>query len=163
MGMALKQIATAMNNTKAMEAAAIILGSSPTPEAIALRAEQLQLLPQAVSEIRRVLSNHKCTWQDYWTVAQEYEVIKQDYWAELTTQETELITALHNASTEPDTIGVGSIVAHADPYRTLYVERGEVVEDLGDEVIVAWDSWRNESKKTDRYFKSELRFWLTQN
>ncbi|MBD6620158.1 hypothetical protein FNW02_31295 [Komarekiella sp. 'clone 1'] len=159
MGMALKQIASAMNNTKAMEAAAIILGSSPTKEAIALRAEQLQMLPQAVSDLRRVLSNPKCTWQDYWTVAQEYEVIKADYLAELNTQETELINALQNASSKPDTIGVGSIVAHADPYRTLYVERGEVVEDLGEEVIVAWDSWKEQSKKTDRYLKSELRLW----
>ncbi|WP_345940542.1 hypothetical protein [Nostoc sp. UIC 10630] len=95
-------------------------------------------------------------------IAQEYEVIKQDYWAELTTQKTDLITALQNASSQPDTIGVGSIVAHADPYRTLYVERGEVVEDLGEEVVVAWDHWQNQSKKTDRYFRDELRFWQPQ-
>jgi hypothetical protein len=160
LGMALKQIATAMNNTQAMEAAAIILGSSPTKEAIALRAEQLQMLPQAVSDIRRVLLKPGCNWQGYWAVAEKYQSIEKDYSSELTLEETELITALKNVSTEPDTIGVGSIVAHADPYRTLYMERGEVVEDLGDEVIVAWDCWRNESKKTDRYFKSELRFWF---
>nr|WP_230968138.1 hypothetical protein [Nostoc sp. WHI] len=35
MGMALKNLATAMNNTQALEAAAIILGSEPTPTAIA--------------------------------------------------------------------------------------------------------------------------------
>ncbi|WP_341530515.1 hypothetical protein WKK05_15255 [Nostoc sp. UHCC 0302] len=29
-------------------------------------------------------------------------------------------------------------VAHADPYRTLYLERGEVVEEIGDKVVVAW-------------------------
>jgi DNA repair exonuclease SbcCD ATPase subunit len=162
MGMALKNLATAMNNTQALEAAAIILGSSPTPEAIAYRAEQLEMLPQAVSEIRSVLAKPGCTWQDYWAVAQEYEVIKSDYLAELTTQETDLITALQNASLQPRTIGIGSIVAHADPYRTLYVERGEVVEDLGEELIVAWDHWRNESKKTDRYFRDELRFWQPQ-
>lgn len=205
MGMALKQIATAMNNTKAqsavfsqgetpramgfpqeeqlckraMEAAAIILGSSPTPQAIAIRTEQLQLLPHAVSDIRRVLLKPGCSWQDYWAVAQEYEVIKQDIRAELTPQQTELIAALEKAesskiaeqtvsheslaasgSSNCELIEVGSIVAHADPYRTLYVEKGEVIEDLGYEVIVAWDRWRNESKKTDRYFKSELRFWL---
>ncbi|MBD6620984.1 hypothetical protein FNW02_35970 [Komarekiella sp. 'clone 1'] len=178
MGMALKQIATAMNNTKAMEAAAIILGSSPTPEAIAIRTEQLQPLPQAVSDIRRVLLNPGCSWQDYWAVAQEYEVIKQDIRAELTPQQTELIAALEKAesskiaeqtvsheslaasgSSNCELIEVGSIVAHADPYRTLYMERGEVIEDFGEEVIVAWDHWRNESKKTERYFKSELRFW----
>ncbi|MBE8989433.1 hypothetical protein [Nostoc sp. LEGE 12450] len=159
MGMALKNLASAMNNTQALEAAAIILGSEPTPSAIAYRAEQLEMLPQAVSDIRQVLAKPGCTWQDYWAVAQEYEVIKQDYWAELTTQETELITALQNASLQPRTIGIGSIVAHADPYRTLYVERGEVVEDLGEELVVAWDHWRNQSKKTDRYFRDELRFW----
>jgi hypothetical protein len=49
MGMALGNLASAMNNTQALEAAAIILGSEPTPQAIAYRAEQLQLLPQAVS------------------------------------------------------------------------------------------------------------------
>ncbi|QHG20308.1 hypothetical protein [Nostoc sp. ATCC 53789] len=162
MGMALKNLASAMNNTQALEAAALILGSEPTPQAIAYRAEQLEMLPQAVSDIRRVLAQPGCTWQEFWNVAQEYEVIKQDYWAELTTQETELIIALETASTEPDTIGVGSIVAHADPYRTLYVERGEVVEDLGEEVVVAWDCWRNQSKKTDRYFRDELRFWQPQ-
>ncbi|AUB42139.1 ATPase involved in DNA repair [Nostoc flagelliforme CCNUN1] len=161
-GMALKQIASAMNNTQALEAAAIILGSSPTPEAIAYRAEQLEMLPQSVSDIRRVLAQPGCTWQDYWTVAQEYEVIKADYWAELTTQETELITALQKASSQPDTISIGSIVAHADPYRTLYVERGEVVEDLGEEVVVSWDHWKEQSKKTDRYFRDELRFWQPQ-
>ncbi|MBN3923118.1 hypothetical protein [Nostoc sp. NMS4] len=159
MGMALKNLASAMNNTQALEAAALILGSEPTPSAIAYRAEQLEMLPQAISDIRRVLSQPGCTWQDYWAVAQEYEVIKADYWAELTREETNLITALQNASSQPDTIGIGSIVSHADPYRTLYVERGEVVEDLGEELIVAWDCWREQSKKTDRYSRDELRFW----
>ncbi|MHC5761404.1 hypothetical protein [Nostoc sp.] len=162
MGMALKNLASAMNNTQALEAAAIILGSEPTPAAIAYRAEQLEMLPQAVSDIRAVLAKSGCTWQDYWAVAKEYEVIKQDYWAELTTEETDLITALQNASSQPDTIGIGSIVAHADPYRTLYVERGEVVEDLGEELVVAWDCWKEQSKKTDRYFRDELRFWQSQ-
>jgi hypothetical protein len=162
MGMALKNLASAMNNTQALEAAAIILGSEPTPTAIAYRAEQLEMLPQAISDIRRVLSKPGCTWQDYWAVAQEYEVIKSDYWAELTTQETELISTLQNASLQPRTIGIGSIVAHADPYRTLYVERGEVVEDLGEELVVAWDCWKEQSKKADRYSRDELRFWQPQ-
>lgn len=162
MGMALRNLANAMNNTQALEAAAIILGSEPTPIAIAYRAEQLEMLPQAVSDIRRVLLKPGCTWQEFLNVAQEYEVIKQDYWAELTTQETDLITALQKAFSQPDTIGVGSIVSHADPYRTLYVERGEVVKDLGDEVIVAWDCWKEQSKKADRYFRDELRFWQPQ-
>ncbi|WP_242054370.1 hypothetical protein [Nostoc sp. FACHB-888] len=163
MGMALKNLASAMNNTQALEAAALILGSEPTPTAIAYRVEQLQMIPQAVSDIRTVLAKPGCTWQDYWAVAQEYEVIKQDYWAELTNEETELITALQKAFSQPDIIGVGSIVAHADPYRTLYVARGEVIQDLGDEVIVAWDHWQKESKKTDRYFRDELRFWQGEN
>jgi hypothetical protein len=104
-------------------------------------------------------------------------VIKQDIRAELTPQETELINTLEKAEsykiTEPTffheipaesgssncalVIGLGSIVAHADPYRTLYVERGEVVEDLGEELVVAWDCWKDRSKKTDRYLKDELR------
>jgi hypothetical protein len=159
MGMALKNLASAMNNTQALEAAAIILGSEPTPTALAYRAEQLEMLPQAISDIRRVLSLPGCSWQDFWNVAQEYEVIKQDYWAELTSEETELIAALQKVSSQPDTIGLGSIVAHADPYRTLYVARGEVIQDLGDEVIIAWDHWKEQSKKTDRYFRDELRFW----
>ncbi|MCC5669315.1 hypothetical protein LC653_37135 [Nostoc sp. CHAB 5784] len=162
MGMALKNLSEAMNNTQALEAAALILGSEPTPAAIAYRAEQLQMIPQAVSEIRVMLGKPGCTWQEFWNVAQEYEVIKADYWAELTTQETELITALQKGSTEPDTIGLGSIVAHADPYRTLYVERGEVVQDLGEELVIAWDCWKEQSKKTDRYFRDELRFWQPQ-
>ncbi|WP_341531865.1 hypothetical protein WKK05_38325 (plasmid) [Nostoc sp. UHCC 0302] len=159
MGMALKNLASAMNNTQALEAAAIILRSEPTPQAIAYRAEQLEMLPQAVSDIRRVLSKAGCTWQDFRSVAQEYEVIKSDYWAELTTQETELIKSLENSSTEPRTIGIGSIVAHADPYRTLYLQKGEVVEELGETVVVAWEHWRNELKKTETYSRNELRFW----
>ncbi|MBE9053939.1 hypothetical protein IQ243_26780 [Nostocales cyanobacterium LEGE 11386] len=185
MGMALSNLASAMNNTQALQAAALILGSEPTPQAISYRAEQLQLLPQAVSEIRRVLAKPGCTWQEFWAVAQEYEVIKQDYLAELTPQEIELITVLEKAEcsqiAEPlvlqethaesgssncdlqlatcELIGLGSIVSHADPYRTLYVERGEVVEDLGEELVVAWDSWKGQSKKTDRYSRDELRFW----
>jgi DNA repair exonuclease SbcCD ATPase subunit len=71
MGMALKNLASAMNNTQALEAAAIILGSEPTPQAIAYRAEQLEMLPQAVSDIRRVLSKPGCSWQEFWDVAQE--------------------------------------------------------------------------------------------
>jgi hypothetical protein len=162
MGMALKNLASAMNNTQALEAAAIILGSEPTPIALAYRAEQLQMLPQAVSDIRAVLAKPGSTWQDYWAVAQEYEVIKQDYWAELTTEETEFITEMEIAS-HPPVIQVGSIVAYADPYYTLYNARGEVVEDLGeDEVLVAWDHWKNEGKKTSRYFRDELRFWQPQ-
>ncbi|MBD2564675.1 MULTISPECIES: hypothetical protein [Nostoc] len=163
MGMALKNLASAMNNTQALEAAAIILGTEPTPTAIAYRAEQLEMLSQAVSDIRRVLAKPGCTWQEFLNIAQEYEVIKSDYWTELSTKETDLITALQNASRQPDTIGVGSIVAHADPYRTLYVERGEVVEDLGEELVVAWDCWKERSKKTERYFRDELRFWQGEN
>ncbi|MCW5318298.1 hypothetical protein GTQ43_32585 [Nostoc sp. KVJ3] len=162
MGMALKNLASAMNNTQALEAAAIILGSEPIQSAIAYRAEQLEMLPQAVNDIRSVLAKPGCTWHEFWNVAQEYEVIKSDYWTELSTQETDLITALQKASSQPDTISIGSIVAHADPYRTLYVERGEVVEELGEEVVVAWDCWKEQSKKTDRYFREELRFWQPQ-
>ncbi|MEA5506858.1 hypothetical protein VB735_27920 [Halotia wernerae UHCC 0503] len=162
MGMALGNLASAMNNTQALEAAAIILGSEPTLSAIAYRAEQLQMLPQAVNEIRRVLAQPERSWWDYLSVATEYEAIKNDYWAELTTQETELITALEKAE-QPPVIEIGSIVSHADPYRTLYVERGEVVEDLGEELVVAWDCWKEQSKKTDRYFRDELRFWEGDN
>jgi hypothetical protein len=156
MGIALGNLASAMNNTQALQAAALILGSEPTPQAIAYRAEQLQLLPQAVSDIRAVLSKPECTWQDYLTVATEYEVIKQDYLKDLTPQEIELIIALEK-SAQPKTIEVGSVVAHADPYCALYAARGEVIEDLGDEVWVAWDHWKDRPKKTDRYFKDELR------
>ena len=163
MGMALKNLANAMNNTQALEAAAIILGSEPTQSAIAYRAEQLEMLPQAISDIRQVLAKPGCSWEDYWGVAQEYEVIKSDYWTELTTQETELIKTLKNSSTEPRTIGIGSIVAHADPYRTLYLERGEVVDEVGGKVVVAWDHWRNELKKTQSYSREELRFWQGEN
>jgi hypothetical protein len=57
-------------------------------------------------------------------------------------------------------IKVGSIVAYADPYYTLYNARGEVVEELGEEeVLVAWDHWKDEGRKTSRYFLNELRFW----
>jgi hypothetical protein len=156
MGIALGNLARVMNNTKALEAAALILGSDPTPQAIAYRAEQLQLLPQAVNDIGQVLSKPGCTWQDYLSVAQEYEVIKQDYLAELTPQETHLITTLEKTA-QPPTIGLGSIVAHADVYCALYNARGEVIEDLGDAVWVAWDHWKEKPKKTDRYFKDELR------
>ncbi|MBW4617453.1 MAG: coiled-coil domain-containing protein 85 [Desmonostoc vinosum HA7617-LM4] len=174
MGIALGNLANTMNNTKALEAAAIILGSEPTQSAIAYRAEQLQLLPQAVSDIRVVLSKPECSWWDYLEVATEYEVIKNDYWAELTTEEKELIAALEKtASSEteeplvPDEtpaesacsneIRLGSIVAHADIYCALYPKRGEVIEDLGSEVWVAWEHWKNRPKKTDRYFKTDLR------
>ncbi|MBD2254627.1 hypothetical protein H6G14_25645 [Nostoc parmelioides FACHB-3921] len=176
MGIALGNLASAMNNTQALQAAALLLGSEPTPIAIAYRAEQLQLLPQAVSEIRAVLASPACSWCDYLSVAQEYEVIKADYWAELTTEEIELITALEKTEsskiTEPmvphetpaesgssdgEVIGLGSIVAHADIYCALYNARGEVIEDIGDEVWVAWQHWRDRGKKTDRYFKDELR------
>lgn len=92
MGMALKNLSVAMNNTQALEAAAIILGTSPTQEAIAIRTEQLQLLPVAISEIRQVLARIEFTWLDFWAVAEKYEVIKADYWDLLTTEETDLIT-----------------------------------------------------------------------
>ncbi|MFN6565264.1 MAG: hypothetical protein RMY28_036430 [Nostoc sp. ChiSLP01] len=209
MGIALGNLASAMNNTQALEAAALILGSEPTPQALAYRMEQLQFVPQAVSEIKQVLGTPGCTWQDYWSVAQQYEVIKSDYWTELSTEEieliaalkeaatqshideltsektqlitaacetitepqtdepithqTQLITAVEEVSTEPPSIGFGSIVAYADPYYTLYNARGEVVEDLGEEVIVAWDHWKDQGKKTSRYFKKELRFWQGKN
>ncbi|MEA5569238.1 hypothetical protein [Anabaena sp. UHCC 0399] len=156
MGIALGNLASAMNNAQALRAAAIILGSEPTQSAIAYRAEQLQLLPQAVNDIRRVLAKPGCSWWDYLEVATEYEVIKADYLAELTPQETDLITVLEK-SAQPPTIGLGSIVAHADIYCALYNARGEVIEDLGDEVWVAWEHWKDKPKKTDRYFKDELR------
>ncbi len=90
----------------------------------------------------------------------------------MTTEEKELIAALEQAAniTEPtvpdensaesgcsNEIKLGSIVAHADIYCALYIERGEVIEDLGEEVWVAWDHWKVRPKKTDRYFKTELR------
>ena len=92
MGMALKNLSVAMNNTQVLEAAAIILGTSPTPDAIATKMEQLQLLPQAVREIRQVLARIQFTWQEFWAVADKYEMIKLDYWTELTTCETDFIT-----------------------------------------------------------------------
>lgn len=100
MGIALGNLASAMNNTQALEAAALILGSEPTPQALGYRMEQLQFVPQAVSEIKQVLGTPRCTWQDYWTVAQQYEVIKSDYWAELSTEEIDLIAALEKAATQ---------------------------------------------------------------
>ena len=120
MGMALKNLSVAMNNTQALEAAAIILGTSPTQEAIAIRTEQLQLLPQAIREIRQVLARIEFTWLDFWAVAEKYEVIKADYWAELTTSEKELISALNPKANVAMPIQVGSIVCHADPYHPLY-------------------------------------------
>ncbi|WP_189525301.1 hypothetical protein [Nostoc sp. 'Peltigera membranacea cyanobiont' 232] len=92
MGMALKNLSVAMNNTQALEAAAIILGTSPTQSAIATRTEQLQMLPVAIREIRQVLARIQFTWLDFWAVAEKYEVIKADYWDLLTTEETDLIT-----------------------------------------------------------------------
>lgn len=56
------------------------------------------------------------------------------------------------ASVQPPSIGLGSIVAHADPYFALYVRKGEVIEDFGDEVRVAWEHWKDKPKKTERYF-----------
>ncbi|MCC5640437.1 hypothetical protein LC593_32335 [Nostoc sp. CHAB 5844] len=44
-------------------------------------------------------------------------------------------------------------------YCALYNAKGEVIEDMGEEVWVAWEHWRDKPKKTDRYFKDELRFW----
>lgn len=85
----------------------------------------MQLIPQAVSDIRRVHAKPGCSWQDFCTVATEYEVIKADYWAELTIQEIDLIAVLEKAS-QPPVIQVGSIVTYADPYYTLYNARGEV-------------------------------------
>ncbi|MCC5617069.1 hypothetical protein LC605_18690, partial [Nostoc sp. CHAB 5836] len=113
MGMALKNLSVAMNSTQALSAAAILLGSEPTEEAIAKRIEFLQLLPQAIKEIKLVLSQTGCTWQEFWAVAEKYEVIKADYWASLTTGETDLIAALEKA-VAPPVIQVGSIVAYAD-------------------------------------------------
>ena len=98
MGMALKNLSVAMNNTQALEAAAIILGTSPTQSAIATRTEQLQMLPVAIREIRQVLARIEFTWQEFWAVAEKYEVIKLDYWAELTTEETDLITSARKNS-----------------------------------------------------------------
>ncbi|WP_414573532.1 hypothetical protein [Nostoc sp. CCY 9925] len=100
MGIALGNLASAMNNAQALQAAALILGSEPTPSAIAYRMEQLQFVPQAVSEIKQVLEKPDCSWQDFWSVAQQYEVIKSDYWAQLSTEETQLIAALEKAATQ---------------------------------------------------------------
>ncbi|AUB44401.1 ATPase involved in DNA repair (plasmid) [Nostoc flagelliforme CCNUN1] len=158
MGMALKNLSIAMNNTQALVAAALILGTSPTQSAITTRTEQLQLLPQAIREIRQVLAKPGCSWQDFCTVAQHYEVIKADYWAELTTSEKELISALNPKANVAMPIQVGSIVCHADPYHTLYIARGKVIQDLGEQVVVAWDNSQDEPKNTSIYNKYELRF-----
>ena len=54
-------------------------------------------------------------------------------------------------------------MSYADPYYTLYLAKGEVVQDWGEnEVLVAWDYWKNEGRKTSRYFRNELRFWQPQ-
>ncbi|WP_190234139.1 hypothetical protein [Nostoc sp. 'Peltigera membranacea cyanobiont' 213] len=108
MGMALKNLSVAMNNTQALEAAAIILGTSPTQLAVATRTEQLQLLPQAIREIRQVLARLEFTWQDFWAVAEKYEVIKADYWDLLTTEETDLITQAQKNSEQFSLLTVNS-------------------------------------------------------
>ncbi|MHC5918137.1 MAG: hypothetical protein ACYTXE_45880, partial [Nostoc sp.] len=127
-------------------------------EALATRTEQLQLLPVAIREIRQVLARIQFTWQEFWAVAEKYEVIKLDYWAELTTSEKELISALQSEANVAMPIQVGSIVCHADPYHTLYIAKGKVVQDLGEQVVVAWDNCQDEPKNTSRYLKNELRF-----
>ncbi|MCC5612594.1 hypothetical protein LC612_39345, partial [Nostoc sp. CHAB 5834] len=158
MGMALKNLSVAMNNTQALEAAALILGTSPTKEAIAIRTEQLQLLPVAIREIRQVLARIEFTWQEFWAVAEKYEVIKADYWAELTTSEKELISALQSEANVAMPIQVGSIVCHADPNHPLYIAKGKVVQDLGEQVVVAWDNSQDEPKNTSIHPKNQLRF-----
>jgi hypothetical protein len=158
MGMALKNLSSAMNNTQALVAAAIILGSEPTQEAIAKRVELLQLVPVAISEIRQILGKTELTWQEFWAVAEKYEVIKADYWASLTTSEKELISPLQSQASVRGTIQLGSIVCHADPNHPLYIAKGKVVQDLGEQVVVAWDNSQDEPKNIERYNKNELRF-----
>ncbi|MBD2498198.1 DUF3987 domain-containing protein [Nostoc sp. FACHB-280] len=66
-------------------------------------------------------------------------------------------TTAVSVSSNDELIKVGSIVAHSDIYCSLYNAKGEVIEDLGDEVWIAWEHWQEKPKKTDRYFKNELR------
>ena len=49
------------------------------------------------------------------------------------------------------------MINHADPNCSLYVVTGKVIQDWGDEVLVAWDYSKPEPKNIQRYFKSELR------
>lgn len=66
-------------------------------------------------------------------------------------------------SSNGELIQVGSIVAHSDIYCALYKAKGEVIDDLGEEVWVAWEHWKDKPKKTDRYFKNELRLLDQEN
>ena len=94
MGMALGSIASAMNNTQALLAAAALFNCQPTQSAIAHRLEQEQLIDEAAADIKSVLASPNCTWDDFWKVAQEYEEIKKQYWRLLTEEERSLVRAL---------------------------------------------------------------------
>jgi hypothetical protein len=169
MGMALGNLARALNNPLAMAAAATILKCEPNPTAIASSIERSQLSDQAVIDIRTILVP-QCTWEEFWKVASEYVEIKDDYWLKLTPDERKFIVNLKkdfDARVEPEfpelsPIQVGAEVSHSDKYSTLYVKKGRVCEELNDEeVSVVWDE--DGEQRPKRYFRTDLRLAALEN
>ncbi|MBN3948376.1 MAG: hypothetical protein HWQ38_18755 [Nostoc sp. NMS7] len=167
MGMALGNLAKALNDSAAMSAAATILKCEPNPSAIASSIERNHLVNQAVIDIRIELSKGS-GWEDLYKVASEYEQIKQDYWDKLDREEKELIIQLKNSfedSTQTDDeaefpafspILVGAIVSHSDKYSTMYCQQGIVIEEIDDEEVkVLWNE--DNEQRPKRYFKTDLR------
>ncbi|WP_099066611.1 hypothetical protein [Nostoc linckia] len=89
MGLALGNLAQAINNTQALEAAAILLGCEANKTAIAQRI----MAEKAIEDIRAILST-KCSWEKFWTVAQKYQEVKELYWPKLTNSEKDFIRTI---------------------------------------------------------------------
>jgi hypothetical protein len=153
MGLALGNLAQAINNTQALEAAAILLGCEATKSAIAQRI----MIEKAIEDIRAIIST-KCTWEQFWSVAEKYQEVKELYWTKLDSSEKDFIrTIKHNHETQLSSpIKLDKTVASSDIYSELYLREGLVVEEISsDEVMVIWN--HDEEKRPRRYFKNELR------
>ena len=163
MGMALGNLARALNDNSAMAAAAMILKCEPNPGAIAFSIERSHLSDQAVIDIRKELAKPGCEWEQLHKVASEYEEIKQEYWNKLTLVEKKVINELKKAFDSKESefpelspIQVGASVSHSDQYSALYTKNGRVHKELNDEeVSVVWDD--DAEQRPKRYFKTDLR------
>lgn len=163
MTLALGNLAQAVNNTQALESAAILLGCEANKGAIASALEKPLLIEQALIDVRSAIGT-RCTWEQFREQIKEYDQIKNYYWVRLTSLEQNYIKALappkSDASSDvPEDISpvqIGARVSHADQYSQFYRKQGLVVDEpSSDEVMVLWDD--DKDSRPRRYSKKELR------
>lgn len=160
MAIALGVLGEAMNYPQALEAAAMLLNNRSSGDPPSVSTQHSAYLDEALIQIRSVISDPNCTWDEFWEVAEPYQGVKKEYWRSLSTEEQAFIKKLRNEQDFKEKHGLypGAWVSGSDPYSTIYNRKG-VVERINvdaEQIFVWWRVHEGIPKDRNHYEPNEL-------